>query len=77
MLKQSLKNLVTLLAGLCCCASASFAQTPANPSSNTPAPAANRAQPCATRPEYRQFDFWIGDGTCRLVGSKPAQTACN
>ncbi len=57
---RSILNSISL-AAICAsvlCAGAGNAQQPA--AQGTPAAPAARPKPCAT-PEYRQFDFWLGD----------------
>ena len=66
---QSVQGLPVLFAGLLLAGAASAA-----PPSKTPVPAATPAPaqaPCAA-PEYRQFDFWLGDWDISSPDGKPA-----
>jgi hypothetical protein len=53
------------------------AQQPATPPSTAPAPApapAAPAPPACSSPEFRQFDFWLGDWDVKLPNGKVAGT---
>lgn len=70
MFKNLLKSLAASLCCLICCAPTGLAQTQPHPASSSATPAANRAKPCAARPEYRQFDFWIGEWDVQVNGNR-------
>jgi hypothetical protein len=44
-----------------------FAQSQSQTSQSNPMPR-QQAKPCAARPEYRQFDFWIGEWNVQVGG---------
>lgn len=67
MRKSLLKSLTVALLYVFCCAPAGMAQTNPTPATATPA---NRPKPCTTRPEYRQFDFWIGEWDVQAGGNQ-------
>jgi uncharacterized protein DUF1579 len=49
-------------------------QPPAQPAPAAPAPAPAPAPPACSGPEFRQFDFWLGDWDVKLPNGKVAGT---